>query len=145
VLKTGQDAEACVLVAQIPFHTGMYVTLGKQYYAFKQYSRFIRDGAIILHSSQPKSTLVAKSGGERPQIVVVATNAMIDYDVVYFDLSGCWPDASSVVLEIWRTSVTEDCQQVARIEAQAPLRYGCLLRPLSVTTFVATFVRTESR
>jgi O-glycosyl hydrolase len=130
---------------QVPFHTGMYVTLGKQYYAFKQYSKFIKNGAIILHSSQPNSTLVAKSGIEHPQIVIVATNVLIDYDVVNFDLSGCWPEASTIALEIWRTSVTEDCQQVARIEAQAPLRYGCPLRPLSVTTFVATFVRTESR
>ena len=124
---------------QVPFHTGTYVTLGKQFYAFKQYSQFIRSGASILHSSQPKSTLIARSGGGLSQIVVVATNALIDYDVVNFDLSKCWPEASSVVLEIYRTSVTEDCQRVARIEARAPLRYGCPLRPLSVTTFVATF------
>ncbi len=115
------------------------MTLGKQFYAFKQYSQFIRSGASILHSSQPKSTLIARSGGGVSQIVIVATNALIDYDVVNFDLSKCWPEASGVVLEIYRTSVTEDCQQVARIEARAPLRYGCPLRPLSVTTFIATF------
>ena len=125
---------------QVPFHTGTYVTLGKQFYAFKQYSQFIRSGASILHSSQPKSTLIARSGGGLSQIVIVATNALIEYDVVNFDLSKCWPEASGVVLEIYRTSVTEDCQRVARIEARAPLRYGCPLRPLSVTTFVATFL-----
>lgn len=129
------------VLLQVPFHTGTYVTLGKQFYAFKQYSHYIRNGASILHSSQPKSTLIATSGqGQSSQIVIVATNALIDYDVVNFDLSKCWPERSSVVLEIYRTSVTEDCQRVARIEAQAPLRYGCPLRPLSITTFVATFV-----
>ena len=51
---------------QIPFHSGMYVNLGKQYHGFKQYSRFIRNGASILHSSQPKSTLIARSGA-RPE------------------------------------------------------------------------------
>lgn len=138
---TPHGLNACVL-AQIPFHTGRYVNLGKQFYAFRQYSNFIRNGASILHSNQPSSTLVAKSGSSsgQSQIVIVATNALIDYDVVNFDLGACWPNASSVVLEIYRTSVTEDCQQVAKIEAQAPLRYGCPLRPLSVTTFVATFV-----
>ena len=124
---------------QIPFHSGMYVNLGKQYHGFKQYSRFIRNGASILHSSQPKSTLIARSGADQKEVVIVATNALIDYDVVNFDLSNCWPEASSVVLEIYRTSVTEDCQRVARIEAQPPLRYGCPLRPLSITTFVAAF------
>ena len=123
---------------QIPFHSGMYVNLGKQYHGFKQYSRFIRNGASILHSSQPKSTLITRSGADR-RVVIVATNALIDYDVVNFDLSNCWPEASSVVLEIYRTSVMEDCQQVARIETQPPLRYGCPLRPLSITSFVATF------
>ena len=124
---------------QIPFHSGVYVNLGKQFYGFKQYSRFIRNGASILHSSQLKSTLIARSGADRKQVVIVATNALIDYDLVNFDLSKCWPEASSVVLEIYRTSVTEDCQRVARIEAQPPLRYGCPLRPLSITTFIATF------
>ena len=127
------------LPMQIPFHSGVYVNLGKQFYGFKQYSRFIRNGASILHSSQPKSTLIAKSGADQKEVVIVATNALIDYDVVSFDLSNCWPETSSVVLEIYRTSVTEDCQQVARIEAQPPLRYGCPLRPLSITTFIATF------
>lgn len=139
VLSEGSDATIRSSAMQIPFHSGMYVNLGKQFHGFKQYSRFIRNGASILHSSQPKSTLIARSGEDRTEVVIVATNAHIDYDVVNFDLSNCWPEASSVVLEIYRTSVTEDCQRIARIEAQTPLRYGCPLRPLSITTFIVTF------
>jgi hypothetical protein len=38
-----------------------------------------------------------------------------------------------------RTSVNENCQMVAMSTVPTPLRYGCALRPLSITTFVITF------
>ena len=129
----------------MPFHTGRSVTLGKQFYCLMQYSRFIRGGAIILASSQPKSVLIAQTSSTKQeqrnerQYLIVATNALIDYDVVHFDLSGCGGGAAEALLEVFRTSVKEDCQKVVSVTVPTPLRFGCPLRPLSITTFVITF------
>ena len=71
--------------------------------------------------------------------MIVATNALIDYDVVHFDLSGCGGAAAEALLEVYRTSVKEDCQRVVSVTVPTPLRFGCPLRPLSITTFVVTF------
>ena len=120
------------------------MNVGKQFYALMQYSRFIRCGAHILHSSQPDSILIAKaapseSASHQEQIVLVATNALTDYDVVSFDLSAYGLELTEATVEIYRTSLTEDCQKVATIKVPIPLRYGCPLRPLSITTFVVSF------
>ena len=37
----------------------------------------------------------------------------------------------------------EDCQRVVSVKVPAPLRFGCPLRPLSITTFVVTFQGAE--
>ena len=136
------DRPAALLV-QVPFHTGRSVTLGKQFYCLMQYSRFIRGGATILASSQHKSVLIAQTSAQQQQqerqFVVVATNALMDYDVVHFDLSECGGVAAEALLEVFRTSVKENCQKVVSVTAPTPLRFGCPLRPLSITTFVITF------
>ncbi len=91
------------LLPQVPFHTGRSVTLGKQFYCLMQYSRFIRGGATILASSQRKSVLIAQTPAQQAQqrrFVIVATNALIDYDVVHFDLSGCGGGAEEALLEV---------------------------------------------
>jgi hypothetical protein len=49
---------------------------------------------VVQRSSQPKSVLIARAAPNpaRPgqlQIVIVAENALSDYDVVNFDLSSC--------------------------------------------------------
>ncbi|CAL8471754.1 g11296 [Coccomyxa elongata] len=138
---------------QVPFHTGRYIILGKQFYCLMQYSRFIRCDSTILHSSQPKSVVVAKAAPDaaRPtqtQIVIVATNALSDYDVVNFDLTNVTAgegraderkNEGTATIDIHRTSVTENCQEVASMEVPTPLRFGCALRPGSITTFVVTF------
>ena len=144
------SAEACsaepallVFGCQVPFHTGHSVTLGKQYFCLMQYSRFIHDGAVLLHSPQPKSVLIARicpAAGQQEQVVIVATNALVDYDVVHFDLSACTGGAAArAQLDMYRTSLKEDCQRVLTTTVPSPLRFGCPLRPLSVTTFVVTF------
>ena len=131
----------CCAPEQVPFHTGRSVTLGKQFYCLMQYSRFIRGGATILASSQHKSVLIAQTSPQQHerQFVIVATNALIDYDVVHFDLSECGWAAAEALLEVFRTSVKEDCQRVVSVTVPTPLRFGCPLRPLSITTFVVTF------
>ena len=57
----------CCAPAQVPFHTGRSVTLGKQFYCLMQYSRFIRGGATILASSQHKSVLIAQTSPQQQQ------------------------------------------------------------------------------
>ena len=128
----------------MPFHTGHSVTLGKQYFCLMQYSRFIRDGAVILQSPQPQSVLIARTRSvamqqQGQQIVIVATNALVDHDVVHFDLSACAGGAPQAQLDMYRTSLKEDCQRVLTTTVPLPLRFGCPLRPLSITTFVVTF------
>lgn len=38
-----------LVTVQVPFHTGQYVMLGKQFQCLMHYSRFIRNGSQILH------------------------------------------------------------------------------------------------
>ena len=87
-------------------------------------------------SPQPKSVLIAKAAPDaaRPnqtRVVIVATNALSDYDVVNFDLSkcgssslgdskGCEVDSKgsemnmegTAMIDIHRTSASENCQKV---------------------------------
>lgn len=84
-----------------------------------------------LCSPQPKSVLIAKAAPDvtkQPRIVIVATNALTDYDVVNFDLTKCGGDFAGAVkgtdkkdreadgatatIDIYRTSVSENCQKV---------------------------------
>lgn len=81
---------------------------------------------VFCCSSQPKSVVVAKAAPDaaRPnqtQIVIVATNALSDYDVVNFDLTKCTvgegnadegKNGGTAMIDIHRTSVTENCQKV---------------------------------
>ena len=63
---------------QVPFHTGATVAFGRQYYAFMQYSRFVRHGYAILESSLPELALVAASPAcdARRRYVVVVSNPL---------------------------------------------------------------------
>lgn len=69
------------LHCQVPFHTGANITIGKQYYCFLQYTKFIKSGWTILSTSQPETTLAATSGNisKLCSIVLVVSN---------FDQSG---------------------------------------------------------
>ncbi len=72
--------------------------------------------------------MVAKAAPDaaRPaqtQIVIVATNALSDYDVVNFDLTNVTAEEGraderesegTAMIDIHRTSVTENCQKVCR-------------------------------
>lgn len=73
----------------MPFHTGGKVMFGRQYYAFMQYSRFVRHGYTILESSLPELALVAASpaGDARRRYVVVVSNPMPKEEVRTENLS----------------------------------------------------------
>lgn len=62
---------------------------GRQYYAFMQYSRFVRHGYTILESSLPELALVAASpaGDARRRYVVVVSNPMPKEEVRTENLS----------------------------------------------------------
>ncbi len=72
------------------------------------------------------------------QIVIVATNALTDYDVVNFDLTKLTADEGeadmrgnegTATIDIHRTSVTENCQKVCRpfdhVSMGLPVQIAC--------------------
>ncbi|KAK9843650.1 hypothetical protein WJX81_001138 [Elliptochloris bilobata] len=96
---------------QVPFHTGAEVAFGRQYYAFMQYSRFVRHGYAILESPLPELTLVAASPPGDPQRrhVVVVSNPLPREEAFFCDFSACGSGGAGWEVEVHRTSATEAC------------------------------------
>jgi hypothetical protein len=61
---------------QVPYHTGASITVGKQFYCFLQYSKYIKNGWSILETNHPDTTLAAVSPkhSKRQAVVLVVSN-----------------------------------------------------------------------
>lgn len=111
-------------------HDNNKIILTKKYYAFGQYSRYIRPGMTMLKSSG--STLAAYDK-ENKQLVVVALNTSGGNKDVEFDLSGFGSIGSKA--QVIRTSLTENWKNVGDLTTTGS-GLQAALAPNSVTTFI---------
>ena len=118
-------------------HFSEKLLLGKRYYAYGQFTRFIRPGDRIIASSSPNT--LAAYNRESGKIVIVAVNASESVRDMTFDLSAFKriPASSAKVI---RTSgaVNEGENWNEDIPAVAVLdkKLAVSLAPFSITTFV---------
>ncbi len=84
-------------------HDNDEIILTKKYYAFGQYSRYIRPGMTMLKSS---GSTIAAYDAENEQLVIVAYNTGGSAKDMSFDLSGFGSVGASA--QIIRTSATEN-------------------------------------
>ncbi|KAK9807659.1 hypothetical protein WJX72_005628 [[Myrmecia] bisecta] len=142
-IENGDSANSWGLM-QVPFHTPTTVTIGKQFYALAQYSKFIRSGDTILATDDPNGT-VAALRGRAPDgaddaagvtITLVKTTFVGQSVTCDVDLSGfASSGASGGTVNVFRTSQAENFQQVERFTLTG-LEFCTTLMPLSITTFV---------
>ena len=84
-------------------HDNDTIILTKKYYAFGQYSRYIRPGMTMLKSS---GSTVAAYDAEKEQLVIVAVNTAGSASDMHFDLSGFGSVGANA--KVIRTSATEN-------------------------------------
>jgi len=117
-------------------HIEEKLLLGKRYYAFGQFTRYIRPGDRIIASSQ--STLAAWNR-ESGKIVVVAVNSAANERPMTFDLSA-FPRIPAASAKVIRTSGPVNAGENWNENIPAvPVRDKKLsvqLAPFSITTFV---------
>lgn len=111
-------------------HDNNNIILTKKYYAFGQYSRYIRPGMIMLKSS---GSTVAAYDPENEQLVIVAINTSGSASDISFDLSGFGSVGSSA--QVIRTSATENWANAGSI-ATSGNALNASLAANSVTTFI---------
>ena len=117
-------------------HIDEKLLLGKRYYAFGQFTRYIRPGDRIIASSP--STLAAWNR-ESGKIVVVAVNSTANECPMMFDLSA-FPQIAANAAKVIRTSGPVNAGENWNEDIPAaPVRDKKLdvqLAPFSITTFV---------
>ena len=111
-------------------HDENKIVLTKKYYAFGQYSRYIRPGMIMLNSS---GNTVAAYDPEKGQIVAVSYNTSGSSADITFDLSD-FAEVGSTANAI-RTSKNENWKNVGTINLNGKT-LNATLPGNSITTFV---------
>ncbi|MBR0484546.1 MAG: discoidin domain-containing protein [Oscillospiraceae bacterium] len=111
-------------------HDNDTIILTKKYYAFGQYTRYIRPGMIMLNSSGSTVTAYDK---DNKQLVIVAYNDKSDAKDMSFDLSGFSGVGDSA--QVIRTSNSENWKTLADVPLSGDM-LNVSLAPQSVTTFL---------
>lgn len=111
-------------------HDNDNIILTKKYYAFGQYTRYIRPGMIMLKSSD--STIAAFDPVNK-QLVIVALNKSDGYTNMNFELSGF--DAYGKSANIIRTSLHENWANAGTVNLDEN-NLNVSLSPNSVTTYI---------
>ena len=123
-------------------HDSDKIILTKKYYAFGQFSRYIRPGFIMLKSSNSTMAAYDKKNG---QLVIVATNTSGSASDMYFDLSSFAGIGTSA--EVIRTSGSmnngENWKSVGNINTSKS-GLSASLAPNSVTTFIIDGMKASS-
>ena len=117
-------------------HIDEKLLLGKRYYAFGQFTRYIRPGDRIIASSP--STLAAWNR-ESGKIVVVAVNSTENERPMTFDLSA-FPRITANFVKVIRTSGPANAgenwnEDIPAVPVQDK-KLAVHLAPFSITTFV---------
>lgn len=111
-------------------HDNNKIILTKKYYAFGQYTRYIRPGMTMLKSS---GSTVSAYDPEKEQLVIVAYNNSGSASDISFDLSGFGSVGRSA--QVIRTSATENWADAGNI-ATSGNALNASLSANSVTTFI---------
>lgn len=111
-------------------HDNDNIILTKKYYAFGQYTRYIRPNMIMLNSS---GSTVSAYDPEKGQLVIVAYNTSDSASDINFDLSGFGTVGTSA--QTIRTSVSENWKNVGNTALSGDM-LNTSLAPNSVTTFI---------
>ncbi|MBE6846903.1 MAG: alpha-L-arabinofuranosidase [Ruminococcus sp.] len=111
-------------------HDNDTIILTKKYYAFGQYSRYIRPGMTMLKSS---GSTVAAYDAEKEQLVIVAVNTAGSASDMHFDLSGFGSVGANA--KVIRTSATENWADAGSIRTSGNA-LDASLAANSVTTFI---------
>lgn len=116
-------------------HDKNEVILTKKYYAYGQFSRYIRPGMIMLKSS---GNTMAAYDDDKGELVIVAVNDTASNNAYTFDLSGFSEVGASA--QTIRTSSSENWKDVGDTALNGKtLRTE--LAPNSVTTFIISGVK----
>ena len=102
----------------------------KKYYAFGQYTRYIRPGMIMLNSA---GNTLAAFDKDKGQLVIVAYNTAGSASDIVFDLSGF--GAVGTAAQTIRTSQTENWKDVGATAVSGDTMKASLA-PNSITTFI---------
>lgn len=123
-------------------HDNDSIILTKKYYAFGQYSRFIRPGFTMLNVS---GSNVAAYDEENHQLVIVCVNTSGDNRDLYFDLAqfDSIGDSVSVVRTSGDVQTGENWKELAPITTQE-MGFSASLLANSVTTYIIDDVKTVS-
>lgn len=123
-------------------HDNNNIILTKKYYAFGQFSRYIRPGYIMLKSSN--STLAAYDT-ENDRLVIVATNTSGSADETYFDLSqfSSVGDKAQVIRTSGDVNTGENWKELSPVPVGSD-GFNVSLAPNSVTTFIVDNVVASS-
>lgn len=117
------------------------IILTKKYYAFGQFSRYIRPGAVMLNSS---GNTLAAYDRENEQLVIVAVNTSGSSTGTTFDLSQF--DSTGSSAQVIRTSgdvrTGENWAQLAPVSVSGK-SMNVSLAPNSVTTFIIDNVKSS--
>ena len=111
-------------------HDKDMIVLTKKYYAFGQYSRYIRPGMTMLRSSG--NNMVAYDP-EKGQLVIVAINDKGSAQESAYDLTQFETDGAKASLV--RTSSTENWADVGTVDVENGM-LSSSLAPNSITTFI---------
>ncbi len=111
-------------------HDKNTIILTKKYYAFGQYSRYIRPGMLMLNSS---GTTMAAYDEKNQQLVLVAYNTAGSASDLSFDLSGF--GSVGAYAQTIRTSNTENWANVGNTALSGDM-LNVSLAANSVTTFI---------
>ncbi|MBR7085299.1 MAG: discoidin domain-containing protein [Oscillospiraceae bacterium] len=111
-------------------HDNNNIILTKKYYAFGQYTRYIRPGMIMLNSS---GSTVTAYDPQKKQLVIVAYNDWSAPREMNFDLSGF--SGVGETAQVIRTSNSESWKTLSDIPVSGDM-LSVSLAPQSVTTFI---------
>lgn len=117
-------------------HIEQKLLVGKRYYAFGQFTRYIRPGDRIIASSP--STLAAWNR-ESGKIVVVAVNGAADERPMTFDLSafpGILAESAKVIRTSGQVNAGENWNEDIPAIPVRDKKLSVQLAPFSITTFV---------
>ena len=106
------------------------IILTKKYYAFGQYTRFIRPGMVMLNSS---GTTVAAYDPDKGRVVIVAYNDQGSARDLSFDLSGF--GAVGEAAQCIRTSASESWKDIGNVPLSSDM-LNVSVAPNSVTTYI---------
>lgn len=111
-------------------------TISKQYYAFGNYTKFIKPGYKILESYDPVNSLVAYDSSSGKLIIVVVNDTSSSKSITY-DLTGFSSVTGTVTP--YRTSSTENLSQLSSISVSNKT-FTAAANANSVTTYVISGV-----